>query len=100
MQVIASTQDTQGDKYAGLLVTSLGPYLFTSAPVRDSAGQLAGVLMSGTALQTLLADMKAQSLADVIILDQGGKLVATSMVEPDEGYAPLDIDPDLINEAS
>src|SRR3989304_3183113 len=59
MQVIASTQDTLGDKYAGLLVTSLGPYLFTSVPVRDSAGNLTGVLMSGTALATLLSDLKA-----------------------------------------
>jgi nitrogen fixation/metabolism regulation signal transduction histidine kinase len=100
MQVIASTQDTLGDKYAGLMVTSLGPYLFSSAPVRDSAGNLTGVLMSGTALATLLSDMKAQSLADVIVLDQGGKLVATSMVEPDEGYSPLEIDPDALSDAS
>ena len=100
MQVIASTQDTLGDKYAGLLVTSLGPYLFTSAPVRDAEGNLTGVLMSGTALATLLSDLKAQSLADVIVLDQGGKLVATSMVEPDEGYSPLEIDPDVLSDAS
>ena len=100
MQVIASTQDTLGDKYAGLMVTSLGPYLFTSAPVRDAEGNLTGVLMSGTALATLLSDMKAQSLADVIVLDQGGKLVATSMVEPDEGYSPLEIDPDVLSDAN
>ncbi|HLF82372.1 MAG TPA: cache domain-containing protein, partial [Anaerolineales bacterium] len=100
MQIIASTQDTLGDKYAGLMVTSLGPYLFSSAPVRDSAGNLTGVLMSGTALATLLSDLKAQSLADVIVLDDGGKLVATSMVEPDEGYSPLEIDPDALSDAS
>ena len=100
MQVIASTQDTLGDKYAGLMVTSLGPYLFTSVPVRDSADNLTGVLMSGTALSTLLSDLKAQSLADVIVLDQGGKLVATSMVEPDEGYSPLEIDPDVLSDAN
>jgi len=100
MQVIASTQDTLGDKYAGLLVTSLGPYLFTSVPVRDSAGNLTGVLMSGTALATLLSELKAQSLADVIVLDQSGKLVATSMVEPDEGYSPLEIDPDVLSDTS
>ncbi len=100
MQVVASTQDTLGDKYAGLMITSLGPYLFTSAPVRDDDGKLTGVLLSGTALETLLADLKAQSLADVIVLDQAGKIVATSMVEPDEGYSPLEIDPDLINDAT
>jgi signal transduction histidine kinase len=100
MQVIANTQDDLGDKYAGLLITSLGPYLFTSAPVRDEAGGLVGVLMSGTALESLLAELKAQSLADVIILDSGGRIVHTTMVEPDEGYSPLEMDPNLIGDAS
>ena len=96
--ILKNDQDRIGDKYAGLLVTSFGPYLFTSAPVRDANGELLGVLLAGTSLDTLLSDMKNQSLADVILLDNDGALVSTTFVEPETGFGPVEINPGLINE--
>lgn len=96
--ILKDDQDGIGDKYAGLLVTSFGPYLFTSAPVRDANGDLLGVLLAGTSLDTLLSDMKNQSLADVILLNNEGKLVSTTFVEPETGFGPVEINPGLINE--
>ena len=96
--ILKNDQDGIGDKYAGLLVTSFGPYLFTSAPVRDANGDLLGVLLAGTSLDTLLSDMKNQSLADVILLDNDGALVSTTFVEPETGFGPVEINPGLINE--
>ncbi|MCH8339347.1 MAG: HAMP domain-containing protein [Chloroflexi bacterium] len=96
--ILKNDQDGIGDKYAGMLVTSFGPYLFTSAPVRDANGDLLGVLLAGTSLDTLLSDMKNQSLADVILLDNDGKLVSTTFVEPETGFGPVEINPGLINE--
>ena len=96
--ILKNDQDGIGDKYAGLLVTSFGPYLFTSAPVRDANGELLGVLLAGTSLETLLSDMKNQSLADVILLDNDGSLVSTTFVEPETGFGPVEINPGLINE--
>ncbi|MCH8875638.1 MAG: HAMP domain-containing protein [Chloroflexi bacterium] len=96
--ILKNDQDSIGDKYAGLLVTSFGPYLFTSAPVRDENGELLGVLLAGTSLDTLLSDMKNQSLADVILLDNNGSLVSTTFVEPETGFGPVEINPSLINE--
>ncbi|MFV1858731.1 MAG: ATP-binding protein [Anaerolineales bacterium] len=98
--ILKNDQDGIGDKYAGLLVTSFGPYLFTSAPVRDADGDLLGVLLAGTSLDTLLSEIKNQSLADVILLDNDGSLVSTTFVEPDAGFGPIEINPGLLNETN
>lgn len=89
--VLAGRQDDLGDKFAGFLNTTYGPYLFTSAPVRDARERLVGVLLMGTRLETLLTDLKSQALADVVLLDPSGSLVATTMAEPDEGYDTLEL---------
>ncbi len=99
-EILSNQQDGLGDKYAGLLVTSFGPYLFTSAPVRDANGQLLGVLLAGTRLESLLAEVKSQSLADVVLLDNDGKLVATTFVEPETGFGPVEINPALLTNAN
>lgn len=88
--ILQARQDEVGDKFAAILTTTQGPYLFTSAPIRDERGQLVGVLMVGTHLNTILADLKAQALADVFILDISGKLLATTLPTPDEGYGTLE----------
>ncbi len=50
--------DATGDKFAGLLSTGQGPYLFTSASVQDANGQIVGAMLIGTRLSTLLADLQ------------------------------------------
>ncbi len=99
-QILESSQDELGDKFAGLLETSFGPYLFTSAPVRDADGNLLGVMLAGTRMASLLAETKAQSLADLILLDNEGQVFATTFAEPDEGFRALEINPGLINDTS
>ena len=92
-RVLSGQVDGQGDKYAGFLETTHGAYLFTSAPVHDPAGNLVGVMLRGSRLESLLAEMKAQSLADVVVLDQQGALVATTLPQPDEGFDALVLAP-------
>lgn len=86
------------DKFAGLL--TLPPeavYLFSSAPVRDPNAQIVGVLMIGTRLPELLADLQTQAHADIMVLGVEGKLLATTLSEPDEGYAVLDMEPQVVS---
>jgi signal transduction histidine kinase len=90
---LAGVEDELGDKYAGLLTTIYGPHLFTAGPVRGGAGEVLGALMIGTRLDSLAADIKAQVLADVIILDPSGAVVTTTLAEPDGGYAVLGLAP-------
>ncbi len=97
---LAGMVDEVGDKYADLMVTSFGPYLFTNAPVRDDSGHMVGLLLVGTRLESLLADLKSQSLADVTILDRSGKFIATTLVEPDKGFQLLELDPTDLTSAT
>lgn len=97
--VLTSQQDEQGDKFAGFLQTTYGAYLFTVAPVQqDQNASLVGALMLGTRLDTLLAEIKAQALADVIVLNLDGSLVATTLVQPDEGYACVELEPGEVSQ--
>lgn len=97
-RVLDGLSDLDGDKYAGLLTTHLGSYLFTTAPVKRD-GQLVGVMVLGSSLDVLLAELKAQSQADVIALDANGRFLATTLAEPDEGYGLLEIEPQTLSAA-
>jgi two-component system, NtrC family, sensor kinase len=87
--VLQGQTDATGDKFAGLLSTPQGPYLFTSSPVRDGNNTIVGALLIGTRLSTLLTDLKAQALADLIVLDRQGQLLDTTLPEPDGGFGGL-----------
>jgi signal transduction histidine kinase len=89
--ILDEVEDGNGDKFAGFIQTTLGPYLFTSAPVRDAAGTLVGVLMTATRVQSLLAEIKTQALADVVVLSREGETLATTLVEEDVGFASIEL---------
>lgn len=91
--VLSGKVDELGDKFSGVMTTAYGPYLFTSAPLRSTGDRLVGALMVGSRLQDLLGDMKAQALGDVLVLGADGRLSATTFVEPEEGYAVLELTP-------
>ncbi len=88
--ILSGVVDDQGDKYVGLFQTYFGPAILTSAPVRDANGGLAGVLVAGVRLDTLLASIKSQALADVIILDSQYQYLATTLPEAEGGYQVLE----------
>ncbi len=94
--VLSGQVDEGRDKFIELLQTTQGPYLFTSAPVHESGGQIVGAILLGTRLETLLAGLKAQSLADVVVLDNSGKLMAATLAEPPDGYSSMELAPDQI----
>ena len=95
-KILAGVADERGDKYAGMLSTSVGDLLITTAPVYVGDEEFAGVLFAGSRLDNLLTDIKLQALADVILLGTQGEVVATTLVEPDEGFGELLLPPDLI----
>jgi signal transduction histidine kinase len=94
--VLNGQVDAAGDKFVGILETQHEPHLFTSTPVRDANGGRVGALMIGTGFDALLAGLKAQALADIVVLDERGKLVATTLAQPDEGYGALELTPQAI----
>ena len=99
MNILAGDMDEIGDKFADFLITTFGPYLFTDAPVRDSSGKMIGMLMVGTRLESVLGELKSQSLADITVLDRSGSFVATTLVTPEEGVEVLEVDPQTITQS-
>jgi signal transduction histidine kinase len=92
MQVLTGTADARGDKYVGLIETSFGHYFFTAAPVYNAEGDLAGAVLVGGRLDQLVKDLKAESLADIILQATDGQLLATTIAEPEEGYGAILLD--------
>jgi two-component system NtrC family sensor kinase len=95
-RVLNNEPDELGDKFAGLVRTQFGPYLYTSAPVRDSSNRLVGVIMVGTQIESLLSQLKSQSLADVILLDENGTLLASTFVNDMQMQEVLELSPEII----
>jgi signal transduction histidine kinase len=91
-KILSGTADAQGDKYVGLFTTTFGPTLITGTPVYGADGDVIGGVLVGMQLQKLLSGIKAQesALADLVIFDpERQNILATTLVEPDEGFAPL-----------
>lgn len=96
-KILNGEVDDKGDKFAGLLQTKDGTALVTSVAVLESDGQLAGVLLVGTYLDHLVSDLKSRALADIVILNEKGNLLSTTLPPEDRGYetfgqtAPLQV---------
>jgi signal transduction histidine kinase len=99
-KVIEGIADEKGDKYAGLLSATIGDLIITTAPVYSGDDEFAGVLFIGSRLDSLLADIKLQALADIILLGTQGEVVATTFLEPEEGFGDLLLPLELIESMS
>ena len=59
-------------------------YYFTSMPIAYG-NQMAGVIVIGTSLETLLPLLKSSSLADVIFYSEEGHVIASTLVDQGDG---------------
>jgi signal transduction histidine kinase len=87
--VLSGERDSLGDKYVGVVSTSYGSFLFTSAPVLGSGGEIVGALLLGTDLKHLTDELKGESLADIAIETRSGDLLASTLPPSDEGWSAL-----------
>jgi putative nucleotidyltransferase with HDIG domain len=96
VQEVLSGSDDLGDKYASLVQTDRGFYLFTAAPLMVW-GQTVGAVLVGTPIESLLTEAKSQALADITFYTYDGKpLASTFVLAKDENDTPnLDLGPAL-----
>ena len=80
--VLAQKSDPRGNKFADLVKTDDGSFLYVSGPVYDSQGNLAGVVLVGRTLATLTADLHASTFAQVTLYDQTGKIIYSTLPFP------------------
>jgi HAMP domain-containing protein len=91
-QALASAP-TGGGKATAIVQTAGGPVVYTAGVVQ-SGERVIGVVLVGTSLQTLVGQMKAESLADVTIYADEQTPSATSFVQPAEaGSQDADLRP-------
>lgn len=89
-QVLANASDPTGDKFLSLYSVEDQPYVVVAGPVRDTTNQLLGAVLVGLSLETLVADLDAQTQAKMIILTPTGNFLAATLAQPDEGWAVVE----------
>ncbi len=80
--VLALESDEKGDKFADLVYTDSGEFLYVSGPVFDRQGKLAGVVLVGRALSTLAADMRVRTFAQISLYDPSGQVIYSTLPFP------------------
>ena len=85
----AGVVDPAGDKYAGLSHAPWGDYFYVSGPVKDTGGDLVGIILVGKSLQTLVRQMQQETLGEITLYDRTGNPMASTLFTG-EDKAPLD----------
>lgn len=80
--VINEKVDAQGNKFAGLVKTDSGTFLYVSGPVHDLQGNLTGVVLVGRLLSTLAADLRVSTFAQISLYDPSGQVVYSTLPYP------------------
>ncbi len=87
--VLAGLVDQNRDKYAGLLNDPGGIYFYVSGPVYAPDGKLAGVVMVGKSLNTLVHQMSAESASDITLYGLDGRPMASTLTINQQELQPL-----------
>ncbi len=93
--------DALGDKYAQIVETSAGFVLYTAGPILGD-GEVVGVVLVGTSLDSFIAGTKTEALADITVYDFAGNPLASTYVRPDDASADearLDVGGDVVDDA-
>ena len=68
-RVLATEVDDRGDKFAGFATVEGRPMFYTAGPI-VTGGELVGVVLVGSTLESFLPVVKGEALADVTFYDQ------------------------------
>jgi hypothetical protein len=100
--VLEGQTDALGDKYAQVVETNEGFVLYTAGPVVDD-GELVGVVLVGTALDSFARQAKAKAMADITIYDFDGRPLVSTFTQPTDASsneARLNIDNPVLEQAT
>lgn len=80
--ILNHKRDAQGDKFADLVETDRGSFLYVSGPVYDAQGSMAGVVLVGRSLEKLTADMRVKTFAQISLYDHSGQVIYSTLPFP------------------
>lgn len=80
VQRVLQQQNGQNqDKFAGLAQAPWGDYLYVSGPIYDESGNLAGVILIGKSLRTLVRQVRSDTLSHVTIYTLAGQPMESTL---------------------
>jgi adenylate cyclase len=77
-RVLRREQDARGDKFAAFVQAPWGDYFYISGPILDAQGQLSGVVLVGKSADSLVREMKQDTLSDTTLYTLAGNAIATT----------------------
>jgi HD-GYP domain-containing protein (c-di-GMP phosphodiesterase class II) len=80
--IISARVDGLGDKYSEFVKTDWGDYFYIAGPVYDEDGRFAGVVLVGVTLQSLVKQIREETLSQVTIYDFEGNIVSSTFGAP------------------
>ncbi len=91
-QVANRSIDSNGDKFAGLARAPWGDYFYISGPILNAQGELAGIVLVGKSLETLVYEMNAEAMGSVTLYDlEGHPMASTLSPSPENAALPSEI---------
>ncbi|MFQ5471636.1 MAG: HD domain-containing phosphohydrolase [Dehalococcoidia bacterium] len=97
-RTLAGEVDTIGDKYAQLIETEDGFFLYTSAAITDGVN-INGAVLVGTSLESLVSTLKSEALADVTVYDFSGNPIESTFARPTDADATEEANLDIASES-
>lgn len=73
--------DERGDKRAGLTLVPWGSYFYVVAPIYDANGEVAGAVLVGRSLASLVREMRQATFAQVSTYTAAGQPLETTFIE-------------------
>ncbi|MEW6178933.1 MAG: adenylate/guanylate cyclase domain-containing protein [Chloroflexota bacterium] len=77
-RVLRREQDERGDKFAAFVQAPWGNYFYISGPILNAQGQLSGVVLVGKSADSLVREMKLDTLSDTTLYTLTGNPVSST----------------------
>ncbi len=101
-KVLAGEQDLHGDKFAAFEIFNEDYYFFTTGPIFDEAGELAGVVLVGKSLDEMVAKLQQETRIQVTIYDFVGQPMESTFLSspslPPETASQILLDQDTASQ--
>ena len=77
-KVLSGQYDNAGNKFASFVKTDWGDYFYVSGPIKNTSGSLAGVILVGMPLSSVVGELRSATLAQVTLYDLSGNVIITT----------------------
>jgi HD-GYP domain-containing protein (c-di-GMP phosphodiesterase class II) len=82
--IVQNKIDSLGDKYSGFASIDQQKVFYVAGPVFDSNNKLIGIILIGKSLNSMVREIRYETLSQVTLYDLQGKLLASTFSEPIE----------------